>query len=168
MKTPKRTCRDCLFFTSYSSADPDGRCGEGCGTYGTHTKGSEAACNVFMLSSAAKSARRKRKNKLARLKRSLTRYKHGTNLPFYSHELHAYLLLQQLSRPSENAAVKKWGSYILELSAICEHIEEAIAWAHYAKRRKQEKENAACHPETAENGQQTNIPPTGGQQTTHP
>lgn len=73
MKTPKRTCRDCLFFTSYSSADPDGRCGEGCGTYGTHTKGSEAACNAFMLSSAAKSARRKRKNRIAQLKRTIAR-----------------------------------------------------------------------------------------------
>lgn len=73
MKTPKRTCRDCLFFTSYSSADPDGRCGEGCGTYGTHTKGSEAACNAFMLSSAAKSARRKRKNRVKQLKHTIAR-----------------------------------------------------------------------------------------------
>lgn len=106
-----------------------------------------------------KCARWKRKNRIAQLKRSLTRYKHGTNLPFYCHELHAYLLLQDLTRPSENASVKKWGSYILELSAICAHIEEAIAWAHFAKRRKQEEEAAAaCHPETAESGQQTTHP----------
>lgn len=73
MKTPKRTCRDCLFFTPYCYADPDGRCGEGCGTYGTHTRGTDSACDAFMLSSAARSARRKRKNRITQLKRTIAR-----------------------------------------------------------------------------------------------
>lgn len=141
MKTPKRTCRDCLFFTSYSSADPDGRCGEGCGTYGTHTKGSEASCNAFMLSSATKSARWKRKNRIAQYKRSIHRYRDCPNLPLYCHELLAYKRLQELSRPTEKAPVKKWESYVLELSEIIAHLEEARTWAHLAKRRKQEEES---------------------------
>ena len=118
MKTPKRTCRDCLFFTSYSSADPDGRCCEGCGTYGTHTKGSEAACNAFMLSSAAKSARRKRKNRIAQLKRSLERYKEGTML--YDHfDLYiAYRWIQRLKKPGKAADSKSWENYIHKLGAI--------------------------------------------------
>lgn len=127
MKTPKRTCRDCLFFTSYSSADPDGRCGEGCGTYGTHTKGSEAACNAFMLSSAAKSARRKRKNKIAQLKRSLEKYKDGTHLSGAVGA--AYRRLQSLVRPGRHATIAKWANYLQELRIIQERITEAIASA---------------------------------------
>lgn len=85
-------------------------------------------------------ARWKRKNRVKQLKRSLHRYKHGTNLPFYCHELHAYLLLQALHRPTEKSPVKKWESYVLELSGIIAHLEEARTWAHLAKRRKQEEE----------------------------
>jgi hypothetical protein len=125
MKTPKRTCRDCLFFTSYSFADPDGRCGEGCGTYGTHTKGSEAACNAFMLSSAAKSARRKRKNRVKQLKRSLEKYKYGTHLSGSVGA--AYRQLQCLVRPGKTATIAEWANYLKELRQIQEHITCAIA-----------------------------------------
>lgn len=85
-------------------------------------------------------ARWKRKNRVAQLKRSLHRYKHGTNLPFYCHELHAYLLLQALHRPTEKASAKKWESYIQKLSEIIAHLEESRTWAHLAKRRKQDEE----------------------------
>lgn len=102
MKTPKRTCRDCLFFTSYSYADPDGRCGEGCGTYGTHTRGSEAACNAFMLSSAAKSARWKRKNRVKQLKRTRNKFiKENARLREMCRECDMSPLLKLMERGAE-------------------------------------------------------------------
>lgn len=85
-------------------------------------------------------ARWKRKNRISQLKRSLHRYRDCTKLPFYCHELHAYKLLQELNRPTEKSPVKKWESYVLELSGIIAHLEEARTWAHLAKRRKQEEE----------------------------
>jgi hypothetical protein len=85
-------------------------------------------------------ARWKRKNRVTQLKRSLHRYRDCTNLPFYCHELHAYKLLQELNRPTEKSPVKKWESYVLELSEIIAHLEEARTWAHLVKREKQEEE----------------------------
>ena len=85
-------------------------------------------------------ARWKRKNRIAQLKRSLHRYRDCTNLPFYCHELHAYKLLQELNRPTEKSPVKKWESYVLELSEIIAHLEEARSFAHLVKRIKQEEE----------------------------
>lgn len=85
-------------------------------------------------------ARWKRKNRIAQLKRSLHRYRDCTNLPFYCHELHAYKLLQELNRPTEKSPAKKWESYVLELSEIIAHLEEARSLAHLVKRIKQEEE----------------------------
>ena len=82
----------------------------------------------------------KRKNRVAQLKRSLHRYRDCTNLPFYCHELHAYKLIQELNRPTEKSPVEKWESYVLELSEIIAHLEEARTWAHLVKRVKQEEE----------------------------
>lgn len=74
-------------------------------------------------------ARWKRKNKIAQLKQSLRRYKYGTNLDFYSHELHAYILLQELKRPSKKADSNKWNFYTRRLLDIQSHIMQAIAQA---------------------------------------
>ena len=46
----------------------------------------------------------KRRNRVKQLKQSLKRYKYGTNLDFYSHELHAYMLLQELKTPGKKAS----------------------------------------------------------------
>ena len=177
MKTPKRTCRDCLFFTSYSSADPDGRCGEGCGTYGTHTKGSQEACGFFMLSSAAKNARRKRKNRIAQLKRTIARLTAecrkygreyhdlwiGNHLKMYSPEWEAFILLRKLQTPVDDASTDDKRLYWLDLRKIGGLLLNAACLAALDAGRAEAKE-AACNPENAENGQQAELPPTGGQQ----
>ena len=82
----------------------------------------------------------KRKNRVKQLKRSLHRYRDCTNLPFYCHELHAYKMIQELNRPTEKSPVEKWESYVLDLSEIIAHLEEARTWAHLAKHRKQEEQ----------------------------
>lgn len=74
-------------------------------------------------------ARWKRKNKIAQLKRSLEKYKYGTNLDFYSHELHAYMLLQELKKPNKKASSNKWNFYTQRLLDIQAHIMQAIAQA---------------------------------------
>ncbi len=74
-------------------------------------------------------ARWKRKNKIAQLKQSLRRYKYGTNLDFYSHELHAYILLQELKKPDKKADANKWNFYTQRLLDIQSHIMQAIAQA---------------------------------------
>lgn len=74
-------------------------------------------------------ARWKRKNRVKQLKRSLQRYKHGTNLDFYSHELHAYMLLQELKKPDKKADANKWNFYTQRLLDIQSHIMQAIAQA---------------------------------------
>ncbi len=43
----KATCISCRFFTPYNDGDPDGRCCLGRGTYCTHTRGAEKACNEY-------------------------------------------------------------------------------------------------------------------------
>ena len=96
--------------------------------------------DFFAVNYDSQEARWKRKNRVKQLKRSLHRYRDCTNLPFYCHELHAYKLLQELNRPTEKSPVKKWESYVLELSAIIAHLEEARTWAYLSKRRKQEEE----------------------------
>lgn len=166
MKTPKRTCRDCLFFTAYSSADPDGRCGEGCGTYGTHTKGSEAACNAFMLSSAAKSARWKRKNRIAQLKRTITRLSEyrkkynglwiGEHLKMYSPEWEAFMLLRKLQTPAEDAPTDAKRLYWLDLRKIGGLLLNAACLAAREAGRAEEKE-AYCLAQADENAKQGNL-----------
>lgn len=44
----KATCISCRFFTPYNDGDKDGRCQLGYGTYCTHTRGAEKACNEYM------------------------------------------------------------------------------------------------------------------------
>lgn len=160
MKTPKRTCRDCLFFTAYSSADPDGRCGEGCGTYGTHTKGSEAACNAFMLSSAAKSARWKRKKRIAQLKRTISRLNAaftaerkqlnalwlGDHLKRYSPEWDAFMQLRRLKTPADGATADEKFEYWIALREVGKSALNAACLAAMAYGEAKA---------TAENGQQT-------------
>lgn len=103
----------------------------------------------------AKHARWKRKNRTAKLKRSLTRYKDATNLPKYSHELRAYKLLQHLKKPGKKATMFEWTSYIHRLQEITFQIESALiaacisAGKHLERRIKQE----ATH-KPAESGQQ--------------
>lgn len=43
----KETCISCRFFTPYNDGDKDGRCCLGRGTYCTHTRGAEKACNEY-------------------------------------------------------------------------------------------------------------------------
>lgn len=74
-------------------------------------------------------ARWKRKNRVRQLKRSLQRYKYGTNLDFYSHELHAYMLLQELKKPDKKASANIWNFYTQRLLDIQSHIMQAIAQA---------------------------------------
>ena len=44
----KETCSSCRFFTPYNEGDPDGRCLLELGTYCSHTRGAQAACNEYM------------------------------------------------------------------------------------------------------------------------
>lgn len=44
----KVTCSSCSFFTPYNDGDPDGRCMLELGTYCSHTRGAQAACNEYM------------------------------------------------------------------------------------------------------------------------
>lgn len=85
-------------------------------------------------------ARWKRKNRVKQLKHSLQRYKHGTNLDFYSHELHAYILLQELKKPDKKADSNKWSFYTHRLLDIHEHIMQAIAQASLETGACREKE----------------------------
>lgn len=156
MKTPKRTCRDCLFFTSYSYSDPDGRCGEGCGTYGTHTRGSESACDAFMLSSAAKSARRKRKNRIAQLKRTITRILAGENLAPELQTAYRFMRLV-MSKERRNSDELR---FVQCLQLLAKHfsilaVEQMDSILN--KRRKNAHKQAGS-------GQQTDLQPTVGQQ----
>lgn len=71
----------------------------------------------------------KRRNRVKQLKQSLKRYKYGTNLDFYSHELHAYMLLQELKTPGKKASANEWSFYTHRLLDIHAHIMQAIAQA---------------------------------------
>ncbi|MBR5878695.1 MAG: hypothetical protein IKY91_04020 [Akkermansia sp.] len=44
----KVTCSSCRFFTPYNDGDPDGRCLLEMGTYCSHTRGSQNACNEYI------------------------------------------------------------------------------------------------------------------------
>jgi hypothetical protein len=44
----KETCISCRFFTPYNDGDPDGRCMLELGTYCSHTRGTQKACNEYM------------------------------------------------------------------------------------------------------------------------
>lgn len=80
-------------------------------------------------------ARAKRKNRTAQLKRSINKYRDGTNLPFYCHELHAYKKLQALKRPGKKATFEDWAFYIHSLKSIHCHVWQAI---HQAEREQEQ------------------------------
>lgn len=84
-------------------------------------------------------ARAKRKNRIAQYKRSLHRYKHGTNLGFYCHEWHAYKRLQDLRKPGKKAKPDDWSRYMKELQQIKLHISHASRNAEI--RRKELEQN---------------------------
>ena len=67
----------------------------------------------------------KRKNRIAQLKRSLEKYKHGTHLS--GSVAAAYRRLQCVVRPGENATLAEWATYLHELRRIQEHITDAIS-----------------------------------------
>lgn len=80
-------------------------------------------------------ARWKRKNRVKQLKRTINKYRDGTNLTFYSHELHAYKRLQELKKPGKKATSDDWGVYIRSLKTIHCHLEQAI---HQAEREQEQ------------------------------
>lgn len=71
-------------------------------------------------------SRWKRKNRIAQLKRSLSMYKGGDFMPWYTHERHAYHLIQALRRPSDEADVSAHNAYTQALKEISSHIEQAV------------------------------------------
>lgn len=44
----KVTCSSCRFFVPYNDGDPDGRCLLELGTFCSHTRGAQNACNEYM------------------------------------------------------------------------------------------------------------------------
>lgn len=156
MKTPKRTCRDCLFFTPYCYANPDGRCGEGCGTYGTHTRGTDSACDAFMLSSAARSARRKRKNRIKQLKRTIARILAGENLAPELQTAYRFMRLV-MSQERKNTDELR---FVQCFQLLAKHF-SMLAVEQMDSFLNKQRKNA--HKQ-AENGQQADLPPTGEQQ----
>lgn len=103
---------------------------------------SRAYVSQFATSQDCKNARAryKRKNRIKQLKRSLQRYKQGENMPFYSHELHAYLLLQELKHPGKKATAQDWGRYRGDLNRIRIHLVQAMANAVRAQEQARERE----------------------------
>lgn len=75
---------------------------------------------------AKERARWKRKNRIAQFKRSLRIYKGGAFLPWYTHERHAYILIQNLRRPSDEADVNAHNAYTQALKEISRLIEQAV------------------------------------------
>ena len=67
----------------------------------------------------------RRKNRIAQLKRSLEKYKHGTHLS--GTVAAAYRRLQCVVRPGKNATLAEWANYLKELRRIQEHITDAIS-----------------------------------------
>ena len=68
----------------------------------------------------------KRKNRVAQLKRSLRRYKGGNFLPWYSYERHAYMLIQRLRIPSDNAGCIAHQEYTRKLFEVVHILNQAI------------------------------------------
>ena len=71
-------------------------------------------------------ARWKRKNRVAQLKRSLHKYKEGTMLPKLMHIRYAYKWIQELKKPTPDAEVISWHTYLAELKAIRDSINRAV------------------------------------------
>jgi hypothetical protein len=82
-----------------------------------------------MLSSAAKSARRKRKNRIKQLKRSLEKYKLHTSIAPGSFEYSAYNELRKLKRPQCDSNSLEWGRYRSSLEWIVHCLQQALITA---------------------------------------
>ena len=72
-------------------------------------------------------SRWKRKNRISQLKRSLSKYKGGDFLPWYSYERHAYKLIQRLRRPKDEADCNKHNEYTQTLEEIVKLLSHAVA-----------------------------------------
>lgn len=88
----------------------------------------------------------------------------NNNLKRYTPEWDALEILARIKTPDESATLETRYKYWLKLSEVAKLATNAACLAAMYYGKAEEKENAACHPETAENGQQTDLPPTGGQQ----
>lgn len=123
---------------------------------------------------AKKCARWKRKNRVKQLKRTIARMTaesrkfrelwRGEHLKDYSPEWEAFMILRRLKTPAEDAALDEKFEHWITLRKVGELALNAACLAAKAYGEAKGKENAACHPETAESGQQTELPPAGGQQ----
>lgn len=85
-------------------------------------------------------ARWKRKNRIAQLKRSLHRYKHGTMLDGQYDLYLAYRWLQRLSKPNEGADSASWENYRYQLRAIRGVIVAALQESEEAWKKARERE----------------------------
>lgn len=71
-------------------------------------------------------ARWKRKNRVKQLKHTIRKYKEGTMLPELVHIRYAYKWLQKLKKPTPNAEVICWHTYLAELKTIRDSINRAV------------------------------------------
>lgn len=130
--------------------------------------------DVITARKAKKCARWKRKNKIAQLKRTIARMTAesrkfrelwiGGHLKFDSPEWEAFMILRKLKTPAGDATLEEKLDHWITLRKAAALALDAACFAAKAYGEAKAKERAACHPETAENGQQTELPPTGGQQ----
>lgn len=88
-------------------------------------------CEPNISVAAIKESRWKRKNRIAQLKRSLSMYKGGDFLPWYTAERHAYILIQKLRRPSDEADVNAHNTYTQALKEISRLIERAVGASEF-------------------------------------
>ena len=116
----------------------------------------------------------KRKNRISQYKRTIARltaesgrfreFQLGGHLKIYSPEWEAFMILSRLKTPAEGATLEEKLDHWLTLRKVTELALDAACFAAKAFGVADEKEYAACHPETAKNGQQTDLTPTGEQQ----
>lgn len=117
-------------------------------------------------------SRWKRKNRVKQLKRTIARLTaegrkfrelwRGEHLKEYYPEWEAFMILCRLKTPAEDAALDEKFEYWITLRKVGELALNAACLA--AKAYGVAEAYAACHPEPAKSGQQTELPPTGGQQ----
>lgn len=139
-------------------------------------KRTRAFVSQFVTSQACKNvrARYKRKNRISQYKRTIARltaeserfreFQLGGHLKIYSPEWEAFMVLSRLKTPAEGATPEEKLDHWLNLRKVTELALDAACFAAKAFGIADEKEYAACHPKTAESGQQTDLPSTGGQQ----
>lgn len=78
----------------------------------------------------------------------------NNNLKRYTPEWDALEILARMKTPDESATLETRYKYWLKLSEVAKLATNAACLAAMYYGKAEEKENAACHPETAENGQQ--------------